>query len=118
MDPDFFDVEWAEVQKLFTVRDEMVHVFIEKHHDVLPLLRMMHTAVNRKFGTHVRGLVLEAAGMWGDGSGNELFVLIQCDLDADAAMELLDDFDQHWWSFAGQLGEWPIRLEAEYYAAV
>ena len=118
MEPGFFNVEWAEVQKLFRVRDEMVHVFIEKHRDVLPLLRMMHTAVNRHFGAHVRELVLEAAGLWGDGSGNELFVLIQCDLDAEAALEMLDDFDQRWWSFAAQLGDWPIHLEAEDYAAV
>ena len=114
MQAEFLAEELAEVGRIFHFRDEKVQVFIDKHPDTLPLLRMTHTAMTRHFSSHVRRIDLEAAGMWGDGTGNELFVLIRCDLEADAAVEMLDDFDHRWWSFASQLEDWPIYIEVEY----
>jgi hypothetical protein len=118
MDTGFHASELALLADLFHWRDENVRTFLEHHPDVLPLLRLAHDAITRFFGPRALRIDLEAGGMWGDSTGNELFVLIQCDLDADAAASILDDFYRLWWSNAAELGDWPIHVEAEFYAGV
>jgi hypothetical protein len=115
---DFHVAELGLVAELFEFRDENVKAFLEKYAGTLPLLRLTYDAIMRFFGPRALRVDLEAGGMWGDRTGSELFVLVQCDLDADSAAAILDDFYRRWWSFAAQLEDWPIHVEAEYYAGV
>jgi hypothetical protein len=112
------NVELAVIRGLYHFRGENVADFLRDYPNAMPLLRLAHSAIQRYFGAHAVRVEIEIdsdSDAGGDtDTSRELFVVIQCDLDADEGLGMLDKFDAEWWYFASQLEDIPLNFEAEY----
>jgi hypothetical protein len=105
----------AELAKLYRFRDEAkVLGFLETNPNVAALLMVVAPEIQRYFGAHALGVDLVLEEDPENPLRPEMFAVIQCDLDADAALDLLDEWQRKWWSHVSFAAKAPLHVDIEY----
>jgi hypothetical protein len=92
-----------------------VRNFLQKHPKVAPLLVPLAAEIKRYFQDHLLGVDLVIDEDPEDPSQEDLFAVIRCDIeDAEAALDLLDQFERNWWSSIAAAAEVPLHVDVEY----
>ena len=110
-------VAQADIDRLaefYAFRDpEAVTGFVRRHPEVIAPLLEAVAVVPRYFGPG-RPFVLEVERDREAHDHTLLFALIQTDLDVDASLEALRQFDEEWWLDALQRADRKLMFSVEY----
>ena len=105
--------EIETLSKSYVFRDpEKVEAFLRRNPGVASLLRIARPQIDRYFGAHA--LRVELTFDHWDPTNDHLFAMIECDLEADDAIDRLQEFEQMWWADAAYAAQLPVNIDVEF----
>lgn len=105
--------EVEALSKLYVFRQpEKVEEFLGRNPGVASLLRIARPEIDRFFGAHALRVEL-TFDQW-DPANDHLFAMIECDLEADEAIDRLQEFERKWWADASYAAQLPVNIDVEF----
>ncbi|MGO9257066.1 MAG: hypothetical protein ACLQU1_12290 [Bryobacteraceae bacterium] len=105
------DIE--DLSKLYVLRQPAeVEEFLHRNPRVAALLRIARPEIDRYFGAHALRVELTLDPC--DPSKEFLFAMIECDLDADDAIDRLQELERRWWADASYAAHLPLNIDVEF----
>jgi hypothetical protein len=106
------DIE--DLSKLYDFREPAeVEEFLRRNPRVTALLRIARPEIDRYFGAHAVRVDLDFDPY---DPPDILFATIQCDLDADSALNRLREFERQWWANASYASQLPLNIDVGFSA--
>ena len=105
------DIE--ELSKLYVfLQPAEVEEFLHRNPRVAALLRIARPEISHYFGAHALRVEL-TLDPW-EPAKERLFALIECDLEADDALDRLREFQGNWWANASYAAQLPLNIDVEF----
>lgn len=99
---------------IFQFRDyTAVSTFIQQNAFLMGLLFETHRAIGKYFGRHIQ-IVLEVFSDPEAENDQQLFVLIQTELEPEKAIDQLEEFHDGWWLSVLDQAQYKMSVDVEY----